>query len=205
MLASRTIRQTGCVRWLKAGRSTRAIRNTGSRATRACCFLIANPSRVTIQGGGHAQSSHHHAEWREKSDPLASQGVALSDDRSVTITLTDWQVARVVREAAVAPGLTALPAGLDDFGELHGAVMPLLDDAAYSRSTLRALLVLGAFPPDGSERELTDVARQLDLSPSTTHRYIGTWMAVGLLEQHPRSRRYRRAPPDAPASNGRGG
>jgi IclR-like helix-turn-helix domain-containing protein len=130
-------------------------------------------------------------------------GAAVSDDRGVTITLTDWQVARVVREASVPPGLTALPVGLDDFGELRGAVLPLLDDAAYSRSTLRALLVLGAFPPDGSERELTDVARQLDLSPSTTHRYIGTWMAVGLLEQHPRSRRYRRAPPDVAATNGR--
>lgn len=126
----------------------------------------------------------------------------MTGNRAVTITLTDWQVARVVREASPVPGLTALPAGLDDFGELQGAVLPLLDDAAYSRSTLRALLVLGAFPPDGSERELTDVARQLDLSPSTTHRYIGTWMAVGLLEQHPRSRRYRRAPPEAPAVNG---
>jgi hypothetical protein len=126
----------------------------------------------------------------------------LSDERGVTITLTDWQVARVVREASVPPGLSALPAGLDDFGELRGAVMPLLEDATYSRSTLRALLVLGAFPSDGGERELTDVARQLDLSPSTTHRYIGTWMAVGLLEQHPRSRRYRRTPPSPQAGNG---
>lgn len=126
----------------------------------------------------------------------------MNDDRGVTITLTDWQVARVVREASVPPGLTALSAGLDDFGELRGAVLPLLEDATHSRSTLRALLVLGAFPPDGSERELTDVARQLDLSPSTTHRYIGTWMAVGLLEQDPRSRRYRRAPSDPRRSNG---
>jgi AraC-like DNA-binding protein len=117
----------------------------------------------------------------------------VNDDRGVTITLTDWQVARIVREAAGESELASLPSGLDGLPGLRGALLPLLDDATYSRSTLRALLVLGAFPADGGELELTDVARQLGLSPSTTHRYIGTWMAVGLLEQHPRSRRYRRA------------
>jgi hypothetical protein len=123
----------------------------------------------------------------------------MSDDRGVSIMLTDSQVARVMREAAGKAGLTELPVALDGLEQLYGAVQPLLADAAYSRSTLRALLVLGAFPPDGGERELTDVARQLELSPSTTHRYIGTWMALGLLEQHPRSRRYRRAQSDAQA------
>ncbi len=110
----------------------------------------------------------------------------------MTITLTERQVARVVREVQGGSPLEALPDGLERLAGLRGALVPLLDDATYSRSTLRALLVLGAFPPDGGERELTDVAKQLDLSPSTTHRYIGTWMAVGLLEQHPRTRRYRR-------------
>lgn len=119
----------------------------------------------------------------------------MSAERNVTITLTEWQVARIMREVTGESGLAALPAGVDELSRLRGALQPLLDDATYSRSTLRALLVLGAFPVDGEERELTDVARQLDLSPSTTHRYIGTWMAVGLLEQHPRSRRYRRALP----------
>jgi hypothetical protein len=117
----------------------------------------------------------------------------VSDERNVTITLTESQVARIVREVSGESALEELPAGLDELSRLRGTLLPLLDDAAYSRSTLRALLVLGAFPSDGGERELTDVARQLDLSPSTTHRYIGTWMAVGLLEQHPRTRRYRRS------------
>jgi hypothetical protein len=126
----------------------------------------------------------------------ADAEVFASGERGVTITLTRWQVARVL-EVSAASGLAALPQELGDFGQLQSAVLPLLDDTAFSRSTLRALLVLGAFPADGEERELTDVARELDLSPSTTHRYIGTWMAVGLLEQHPRSRRYRRASVDA--------
>jgi DNA-binding MarR family transcriptional regulator len=117
----------------------------------------------------------------------------MSMQRNVKITLTEWQLTAIMREVSGESVRAALPAGLEDLSRLHGALAPLLDDAAYSRSTLRALLVLGAFPANGSERELTDVARQLDLSPSTTHRYIGTWMAVGLLEQHPQSRRYRRA------------
>ena len=63
---------------------------------------------------------------------------------------------------------------------------------------LRALLVPAAFPADGSERELTAVAEQLSLSPSTTHRYLRTWTAVGLLERDPDSRRYRRAMIESP-------
>lgn len=100
---------------------------------------------------------------------------------------------RVVRHASGRTGLSSMLADIEDPQALHDAVAPLLDDDTYSRSTLRALLVLAAFHPDGSERELTDVARQLELSPSTAHRYVGTWMALGLLEQEPVSRRYRRA------------
>lgn len=120
-------------------------------------------------------------------------GVQVSEDRGVTITLSDAQVARVVREASGDAGLTASLGGLNVLQKLQNAVLPLLEDHGYSRSTLRALLVLAAFPTDGTERALTDVARQFALSASTTHRYLGTWMAVGLLKQDPRSRRYRRA------------
>jgi DNA-binding IclR family transcriptional regulator len=38
---------------------------------------------------------------------------------------------------------------------------------------------------------VTDVAVLLEMSPSTTHRYLTTLLAVGLLEQDPRTRRYR--------------
>lgn len=117
----------------------------------------------------------------------------MSGDRDVTITLTERQVRQVVREAT---GRTSVASALPEVSGLEGlrsVVLSLKDDASCSRSTLRALLVLAAFPADGSERELSDVARQLELSPSTTHRYIGTWMAVGMLVQDPQSRRYRRA------------
>ncbi len=126
----------------------------------------------------------------------------MSRERDVTITLTDRQVRQVLREAS---GRTSLASVLPEVGGLEvlrSVVLSLKDDATCSRSTLRALLVLAAFPADGSERELSDVARQLGLSPSTTHRYIGTWMAVGMLEQDPRSRRYRRVLASRPGGRG---
>jgi hypothetical protein len=117
----------------------------------------------------------------------------MSEEGRVTISLTSTQISQVVRNASGRTGLSTMLADLEDQQALHDAVAPLLEDDNYSRSTLRALLVLAAFHPDGSERELTDVARELELSPSTAHRYVGTWMALGLLEQDPVSRRYRRA------------
>ncbi len=51
--------------------------------------------------------------------------------------------------------------------------------------------MLACFPTDGGALAVTDVAAQLSLSPSTTHRYMTTLLAVGLLEQDARSRRYR--------------
>jgi hypothetical protein len=123
----------------------------------------------------------------------------MADDGRVSLALTSAQVSQVLRHASGRPELTSMLAGLEDPDALRSLVTPLLEDDAYSRSTLRALLVLGAFPADGSERELTDVARALDLSPSTAHRYVGTWMALGLLEQDPISRRYRRAETPRPS------
>jgi hypothetical protein len=124
----------------------------------------------------------------------------MSAGRQVTITLTEAQVARVVREASGPSGLaSAFSSALSDPGTLATSVLPFLADQGYSRSVLRALLVLAAFPTDGSERELSAVAEQLSLSGSTTHRYLRTWTAVGLLERDPDSRRYRRSVPGGAA------
>jgi hypothetical protein len=114
-------------------------------------------------------------------------------EQEVTIALTDAQVARVVREASGGPQLAGLLSGASDLEQLRRGMLPLLDDPRHSHSALRAVLVLAAFPADGREREVTDVAGALSLSPSTTHRYLRTWTALGLLEQNPSSRRYRRA------------
>jgi hypothetical protein len=118
--------------------------------------------------------------------------IAPSVDRGPSIVLTDAQVAQVLREASRRAHLASLLSEVDQLDALSSIAGSLLEDSSLSRSTLRALLVLDALPPDGGERELTDIARQLDVSASTAHRYIHTWMALGLVEQDPRSRRYRR-------------
>jgi hypothetical protein len=114
------------------------------------------------------------------------------------IALTDAQVAKVVRDASGGPRLAGLLAAAGDLEELRRTTAPLLADPRQSLSALRAVLVLAAFSVDGSEREVTKVAKVLSLSPSTTHRYLRTWVALGLLEQDPSSRRYRRASTDSP-------
>lgn len=108
----------------------------------------------------------------------------------VTITLTDAQVAQIALDAAGGAQLAGSLSGLGGVDELRQAMLPLVDDQSYSHSTFRAVIVLAAFPADGSEREVTDVAREIGLAPSTTHRYARTWTALGLLEQNADSRRY---------------
>lgn len=126
----------------------------------------------------------------------------MSGKRDVLIALTDGQVAQVVREAACRTSVAGLLPETDALDALRSVVLPLLDNATYSRSTLRALLALAAFPADGAERELTEVARELGFSAGTMHRYVGTWRALGLLDQDPRSRQYRRALVDHPSLRG---
>lgn len=66
-----------------------------------------------------------------------------------------------------------------------------LNDPQLSRALLSGLLVFASFSPDGAYRGVADVARMLEMSPSTTQRYIRTLAAVGLLDREPGLRKYR--------------
>ncbi len=46
---------------------------------------------------------------------------------------------------------------------------------------------------DGKEQRLSDMAKQLDMSVSTTHRYATTLLVFGLVEQDQSTRMYRLA------------
>jgi hypothetical protein len=117
--------------------------------------------------------------------------VGLSE-RGVSLGLTAEQVASVIAAAGAAGAESAnLLAGLAAPGEL--STSSLIDDRTVSRSLLFGLVVLISFPADGSDRGIKEVAAELDLPTSTTHRYAHTLLAIGLLEQDPRSRRYRRS------------
>ncbi|MHB8240592.1 MAG: helix-turn-helix domain-containing protein [Solirubrobacteraceae bacterium] len=108
----------------------------------------------------------------------------------ITIELTSAQIDRVLRGSADSDQISSRLRGLS---EKTGSSQfkELAESPRLSRSLLLGLLVLGAFPSDGTALAVTDVASRLEMSPSTTHRYLTTLLAVGLLEQDPRTRRYR--------------
>jgi IclR helix-turn-helix domain len=120
---------------------------------------------------------------------LSAQGVSLG--------LTAEQVASVIAAASAAGTDSAtLLAGLTAPGQLTAS--PLLEDRTVSRSLLFGLVVLISFPADGTDRGIKEVALELDLPTSTTHRYAHTLRAIGLLERDPRTHRYRRSSSLAP-------
>jgi DNA-binding MarR family transcriptional regulator len=113
-----------------------------------------------------------------------------TDSAAISIDLTRTQIEQIVRRTSEGAGVSSLLHGLAD-RELASSFATLSSSPRLSRSLLLGLLVLACFPTDGGALAVTDVAAQLSLSPSTTHRYMTTLLAVGLLEQDARSRRYR--------------
>jgi AraC-like DNA-binding protein len=111
----------------------------------------------------------------------------------ITIELTPPQVDRIVRESSSGTGVSSLLRGLAGEGTLASRYEALAESPRLSRSLLLGLLVLASFPTDGGSLAVSDVAAQLGMSPSTTHRYMTTLLAVGLLDQDVRTRRYRLA------------
>jgi IclR helix-turn-helix domain len=125
--------------------------------------------------------------FRFASSRIATSNMPESDD--IKITLSKTQIKQVMRGATDEEDLTRLLGGV---GTLKlASYRASLSDERLSRSLLRGLMVLASFPPDGSARQITDVAKQLGLGASTTHRYAITLVELGLLERDPISRHYR--------------
>jgi hypothetical protein len=135
--------------------------------------------------------------------------MSTGDDKGdISITLSPVQVEQVVRAASQSPSgtlsnllLAAMdnahsPSGSGEQGyDLHraarGVLAASLEDPQLSQSLLRGLSVLSCYGPDRPWRPIIELATQLDMSPSTTHRYVKTLKAIGLLEQNPTTREYR--------------
>jgi len=113
-------------------------------------------------------------------------------ENGITIELSKAQITRVVRKAAEEDGLCGLSGYVLKGGELD-LTRAKMDDPRFSRSLLRALMVLASYPADGSARSVSDVAKQLGMGISTAHRYTATFAEVGVLERDPVSRQYRLA------------
>jgi len=116
----------------------------------------------------------------------------------VCLELTEAQVEGVIRATADArgPSLSLLLSGLVSEqtiteGSLEDRYYAELESGRLSHSLFRGLLILALFISGEEGRGVVEVARQLGLSPSTTHRYMTTLVAFGLLAQDPSTRKYR--------------
>jgi IclR family pca regulon transcriptional regulator len=67
---------------------------------------------------------------------------------------------------------------------------PALREPRYSQSLERGLAVLACFTPERPVLGISEIADELEMSRSTTHRYVITLVALGYLEQG-KSRKYR--------------
>ena len=74
--------------------------------------------------------------------------------------------------------------------EAHEWAIPPLREPRYSQSVERGLAILGCFTPDRPVRGIFEIADELGMSRSTTHRYVITLRALGYLEQD-KFRKYR--------------
>jgi IclR helix-turn-helix domain len=108
----------------------------------------------------------------------------------VSITLSPGQVEEIVRavEPGRAPGFTASITAVLNHGEDAG--MLTYTDRRLSRSLLRGLAILSCFGPKNETLGVKEIADQLGINASTIHRYVITLVAVGLLEQSPKTRKY---------------
>jgi DNA-binding MarR family transcriptional regulator len=102
----------------------------------------------------------------------------------ISITLSPAQIDEIVR--------TATQRRSPSVSTLLGSYTPIdTKDPRMSRSLMRGLAILSSFGPDNSARGILELARDLGMSPSTTHRYAFTLVELGLLERCPHTRKYR--------------
>lgn len=82
------------------------------------------------------------------------------------------------------------PAATADDATTPPWALPILRGPRYSQSLERGLAILGCFTSEHPVLGIADIADELGMSRSTTHRYVTTLLALGYLEQG-RSRKYR--------------
>jgi IclR family pca regulon transcriptional regulator len=66
--------------------------------------------------------------------------------------------------------------------------------AGFSQSLQRGLAILCAFTADRPALGISELARELALTRSTTHRYVATLASLGFLDQDDSTRKYRLGP-----------
>jgi len=69
--------------------------------------------------------------------------------------------------------------------------MAQANPAGSSQSLERGLAILSAFTPDHPMLGISELAQRLNLTRSTTHRYVATLASLGYLDQDDSTRKYR--------------
>jgi hypothetical protein len=135
-------------------------------------------------------------EGRRRSSRASRPGGPLGPE-TVSIELSQAQVDQVIRAAGQGGTMSVLLSALKDpkwtlaIDSEDWSYPAQMEDRRLSRSLLSGLLVLSCFPADGRSLGIAELARMLGMNTSTTHRYVTTLLAVGLLERDPSTRRYR--------------
>jgi hypothetical protein len=176
----------------------------GARAARVATLPRSRPrgssSATLLPAGTGSRYEPASVSAERVGGTRAGVRVLVRADSGVRVVLSGVQVEQLVRELSGRGSVTGVLGEVPDLDAARRVLLPLINDNRYSRSQCRSLLVLAACPAGGSWVELTDVARELEISPSTVHRYLLTWMAIGLIEQDAQSRRYRRPPSESAGS-----
>jgi hypothetical protein len=108
-----------------------------------------------------------------------------------TLTLTARQTQKVIRDATRATGpddptVLCLPPR----PELSAILADMAGDPRYTTSLIRGLQILLAVPEHATP--LKTIAQTADQVPSSAHRWLRTWVALGIVHQDEQNRMYRR-------------
>jgi hypothetical protein len=154
-------------------------------------------------GGSSSSKAASSRQWQRAGRPRrrAARSNEPEGYETVSIELSKAQVDQVIRSAGQGGTMSVLLSALKDpnwtlaLDSDEWAYPAQMEDRRLSRSLLSGLLVLSCFPADGGYLGIAELARMLDMNTSTTHRYVTTLLAVGLLERDSATRRYRLAAP----------
>jgi hypothetical protein len=156
-------------------------------------------TRRVNAGGSVSALATSSRQWQKRTSRPRSRSAPAASSETVSIELSKAQVDQVVRSAGQGGTMSVLLSALKDPNwnlslDSEEWIYPAqLEDRRLSRSLLSGLLVLSCFPSDGGYLGIAELARMLGMNTSTTHRYVTTLLAVGLLERDAATRRYRLA------------
>jgi hypothetical protein len=141
---------------------------------------------ATRKGKAHRTSGDAPSNGSSPADPISAGG-------KVVIELSRRQINQVCRVQSAAGNLTVPMSKLTGMLETLTVTAAQRGDSGFSQSLLVGLVVLASFPTDDTYLGNLELARKLDMNPSTAHRYLSTLVVAGLLERNPDTRRYRLA------------